>query len=694
MDFRLGCVQNALRDFLADDLSSTNFGLGDGARAHLDRFRSFLRDFYHGKFEHWPPFLATAFPRTVYSWMHSDFENLYHYLVDLDSTDSMLTQKPASGGICVLQNLSAFNHRLGFPPLPHPMPLLPEQFVVPSRSDSQRGLKNLRLSTKQTRADRSMTAQASLLAATNIHNWTVTTCPLVTEYMRFERQSVHTSREEKVTMTDARKVRWFMVYGVLQYLKCALRTPKEVREAERPLYPLCCSVPDSLPWQLDACCTPASIELAEEPDQSAAGGDADLTPLTWARTAIQPDCQTGDYLTHTNLSRIPTPGSVEIPAPLRIATPLSRNSSTVSRRHTLFSSFGSRRSSIARTSSSAYCEILVHGYGNGLNEPIVDRSSSKAADSDAAHQHALVYSPAETKEAVELQDAAPSDDCPRSPARARPTKLKLDCLAPPDPKRTPFLESFQMEQLVSPQLEDGEEFQLSSPVSPTTTPAWSATPSASSTSSASALADASLAEDAKWSIESSGLLGGLVQIPSREAGLKNRDSVSSTISARSSKSTRTPSAPPKRSDFRFGFSSSPQEASGLGDDAASPLAYRDPTIGVAISGPSPARRSIDVVESSVMMRAERPAARSMSDPLIPPVVPRRSTSRALKPALDLYDALRLHPVSPRVSGEGDAAPAACSPDDAAPAPVIKLPGESKRRDERRTMSLRAMLRLG
>jgi hypothetical protein len=103
MDIHLGRVSAVLRNFLEDDFSSAYFGLSDSGRAHLDKFRSFLHSFYVEKFGYWPPPQGVTFPRALYKALHHDFKNLYDFLKDEESSSDISTQKPASGGICVLQ---------------------------------------------------------------------------------------------------------------------------------------------------------------------------------------------------------------------------------------------------------------------------------------------------------------------------------------------------------------------------------------------------------------------------------------------------------------------------------------------------------------------------------------------------------------------------------------------------------------
>src|SRR5450432_3372550 len=129
MDTRLGMCGKSLGNFLEDELSTANIGLSANARDHLDRFRAFLQAYYVDKFGYFPPSPTqegiTVFPKHVYERMAMEFQNLYEFLVDENFTSSDTSPLPAQGGICVLQNVQAFDQRNHHDPLPHPLPLLP-----------------------------------------------------------------------------------------------------------------------------------------------------------------------------------------------------------------------------------------------------------------------------------------------------------------------------------------------------------------------------------------------------------------------------------------------------------------------------------------------------------------------------------------------------------------------------------------
>ncbi|TID20543.1 hypothetical protein E6O75_ATG05307 [Venturia nashicola] len=382
MDLHLGRATRALSNFLEEDFSPANFGLSSSQRAHLDRFRSFLHTYYVEKFGYWPPPPGSRFSKSLYKSMYFDLRSLYDFLVDLDSSDSLVDQKPASGGICVLQNVQAFDERHKYIPLPHPQPLLPEVAYQTHRSNSQRALRSLKLGSKQVRTEKYFLARDALTAATNSADVTILYAPLVKEYKTFERECTRRP-EEKISTRDARKIRWIAIYGILQVLVSVIRAPKEVRDVDSPAYPLCCRVSQLAPWLGGSKSLNApfieSVNIAA--NDSTHGFDPSLPtsladpPHMETLTPIQPDCEGDDYFTHTHTASV-----TGITMPTRkasingSATPPRRNSSFKSVSSFSFSTFGSRRTSKIFNATPApaagaqkHQPIIIRGYGNGLS---------------------------------------------------------------------------------------------------------------------------------------------------------------------------------------------------------------------------------------------------------------------------------------------------------------------------------------
>ncbi|KAL8911271.1 MAG: hypothetical protein Q9172_007697, partial [Xanthocarpia lactea] len=252
MDLRLEHAGRSLGTFLEDDLSGAYLGLTAVARVHLDHFRSFLHSFYVAKYGYWPPTRtdssSVAFPKSTFKSMYFEFRNLYEYLVDPTSSSELQSNRPADGGICVFQNVTAFDKRRKYTSLPHPLPLLPEMPMHASRPNTVRKLfKNSHAMKMERRA----AALAALSAATNRSDIRIMECSLVREYLRFEKSWTLQEKDESVSCSDARKVRWILIYAVLQTLISVTRAPPEVRDTEGVSYPLCCQIAGTPPWDED-----------------------------------------------------------------------------------------------------------------------------------------------------------------------------------------------------------------------------------------------------------------------------------------------------------------------------------------------------------------------------------------------------------------------------------------------------------
>jgi hypothetical protein len=502
-------VTKALSNFLEEDFSQAHIGLSSGARAHLERFRSFLHSYYVEKFGYWPPPKGSVFSKALCKSMYFDFRGLYDFLVDLDSTDSLQDQKPASGGICVLQNVQAFDHRHKYIPLPHPNPLLPQFSTEPQRSNSQRALMTLKLATRQARTERYISNRDALFAATNSADTAITNAPLVKAYRRFERQCT-LRPEEKVSISDGRKVRWMLIYGIIQMLVSVIRAPKEVRDVDSPTYPLCCLVAGTLPWNggtralndyytESANLTPLIIHAPALSPGSTTGsldGSASAKPLPLTpQVSIQPDCEGDDYFGHTSLSPSPTfprVSSMQEPAPTRRRSSVFRNASFRSVKAMSFSSFagsslgGARRSSTSLKATPApprkFSEILVHGYGNGLNPTVVEPRGTTPFEltteilPEIVVSEQLLTQTTGPEKKPSLKDNTKRRTCPGR--LITPTKSISE-----ESSRTPTLEAFDVDKFHDPPaLEDLDSPSDNSNSAPLT-PIWSRPTSLTSTTS-------------------------------------------------------------------------------------------------------------------------------------------------------------------------------------------------------------------
>jgi hypothetical protein len=316
LDTHLGSVTESLSNFLEHDLSPSHLGLAPGARIHLDRFRAFLHSFYVRKFGYWPPPTQATFAKPLFQSIYFDFQSLYNYLVDLDCTNSLQHQRPATGGICVLQNLQAFDERHNYEPLPHPNPRLPEKLSIRRQSQSQRALQTLRIGNRAESITESSRVGNALAAAANATNMKVVNAPLVKAYRDFERDPTN-RKDEKISIADGRKVRWIVIYCTLQLVISVLRAPSQVKDVYGPTYPLCCDVSHLPPWKSQDL-NPEETAAISLPPKSSHGSPTNLEPDNKDNSEVQlstpveedmdisitPDCQMDNYNDHIEVTKI------------------------------------------------------------------------------------------------------------------------------------------------------------------------------------------------------------------------------------------------------------------------------------------------------------------------------------------------------------------------------------------------------
>ncbi len=251
MDILLKHAERSLSTFLEDELSAAYLGLGSGSRLHLDRFRSFLHSYYVQRYGYWPPSPGgpnnAAFSNSTFRSMYFEFRNLYECLLDPEATSEIHSQKRADGGLCVFQNVAAFDRRHNYAPLPHPLPLLPQPIDSLMGNPSTSFKFRTSFGGRKTKMARQMATTTSLVSATNTDNATAVNCPLVQEYMQFE-VACTGQKDEKISLGEGRKVRWILIYSILQVLVSVSQAPKEVRDTDSVSYPLCMKIPPRVPW--------------------------------------------------------------------------------------------------------------------------------------------------------------------------------------------------------------------------------------------------------------------------------------------------------------------------------------------------------------------------------------------------------------------------------------------------------------
>lgn len=384
MDMRLDDCGKRLGSFLSDDLSDAHLGLTSVARAHLDKFRSFLQSYYIAKLGYYPPTScdasSSAFPKSTYAQMCTEFQKLFDFLADKELTSTDNFRLPQQGGICALQCVRAYDQRHRFTSLQHPMPLLPEI----EESPSSRPIINKRFSFTSSfvakgkmKPDPRLVTFASLAKATNGRDQSVFDCTLVRAYRGFEKDCVFypskADKSDKLSQTDARKVRWILVYAILQTLLSATKVPDQVRDTQNVPYNIAVITAGCPPWK-------------DEPRR----------PLTtMLRTQIDQTLQ--DFIASKSPPEIETPSItlMELKPDLDYFALMNNKASQHRKGSESTVSTASSKSSVRRALNTlgnmpelrhpkpqrlSFHEILIHGYGNGTNTVITTEPFPVAAE--------------------------------------------------------------------------------------------------------------------------------------------------------------------------------------------------------------------------------------------------------------------------------------------------------------------------
>jgi hypothetical protein len=348
MEVRMDYAGGSLGSFLEDEMSPERLELPSQASAHLDHFRSFLHSFYVLKYGYWPPAPMTknnqTFSKTTYRAMYFDFRSLYQHLLDSSSSTSSLDSQPDTTGLNIETSIKSFDSDHQYQTLPHPLPLLPRQLETsPTKKPGHFGaVTNFFFISREEKAERRAATIASLERAVNRKMARESSQPLVRAYIEFERKSI-TKEEQKISAADARRVRWLLIYGVLQILISVTRIPKEVNDTEGVSYNLCCQTVGTPPWKTAA--------------------DQQETSLSSPRPAL-----INEDITATQLSHSPNSASSQS-SPDSLPPALSEDILDFTDELALLKTTNFDQSLLSLHSPqpqrSSFSEILIPGYGNG-----------------------------------------------------------------------------------------------------------------------------------------------------------------------------------------------------------------------------------------------------------------------------------------------------------------------------------------
>ncbi|KAM3434738.1 hypothetical protein MY4824_005247 [Beauveria thailandica] len=399
-----------LGSFLDEELSESQLGLPLGVRAHLERFRSALLAFYTAKFGYFPP---REFDAKVIKAMLHDFEALYDLLVDDGAETCGMFGGNSAGGLCTLQIIRSFDKRNSFESRQHLLPLLPNiPDVRKTRRMSWLGRKE-----KGKPADR-LIAHTALIKASNWRESSFRN-DLVRMYREFEGKSLESptnkgDKADNVSITDARKVRWILIYAMCQVLRSISPHAPQVAGEQAPYF-LSASVTELPPWntalntKMDL---PISITALPTVPTSA---DEPWQPRFADGVEIKPDI---NYLALTHgherqqankpRRRQSMPAAPCTVSPTRQSPPTSVSGNVLARRSTIRNSIRQRlrpvtASSVATVTSaaskSAYQEIVIEGYGNGTNEVKLERRNTVGCVNSEAIGWPLAIPPNDSRSA-------------------------------------------------------------------------------------------------------------------------------------------------------------------------------------------------------------------------------------------------------------------------------------------------------
>jgi hypothetical protein len=364
MDLHIGRASNSIATFLEEELSSTNLGLVAGARAHLDNFRTFLQQFCMAKYGYWPP-RAGNYDRELFGSMLEDFSALYEYLADT-RTCGAKNYTGATGGVCVMQNVEAFNARHRLSPMPYSLPLMPHLAEQSKSMRPSRGLLHLRGNSRDSKLSRIMTARHGLENATNRDDKHVLASGFVQAYADFEGE-LAVRCDENLSVVEGRKVRWLLVYGMLQTLTSISESPPEVRHSKNAPYALCVLTEGCPPWNAIAPQTPTQQSNLQVPQ-------FDLRPITppTPLTTLQPDCEFADYFPY--IPKHNADGSVAARAPSPPPRKAMGRLSTLRRASVRLSRKGRPASTRSRTTST----IVTRQHSPSPDSPVSKSSSRRS----------------------------------------------------------------------------------------------------------------------------------------------------------------------------------------------------------------------------------------------------------------------------------------------------------------------------
>ena len=266
LSLRLHHVSTSMATFLDDQSSSAHISLSAQNLTHLARFRDFLHTFWMSITGYYPPvsdldttssILGFAseynFSKSLLYQMRKQFQALHDYLVNPHFKPHDPSPEGAMGGLCVLQSVQAFDFCHNYAPLSHPLPHLPE---APKAAKEKKILGCFMGKKDKLYVDPRLASLSTLNIASNAGQPALLQSSLVKAFRLFEKQSVFADAKQKEKKgkkfvdqeVEKRKVRWVLVYAIIQMLKPVTEVDDTVQEVDGSVeYFLCANAP-RVPW--------------------------------------------------------------------------------------------------------------------------------------------------------------------------------------------------------------------------------------------------------------------------------------------------------------------------------------------------------------------------------------------------------------------------------------------------------------
>lgn len=250
LSLRLHHVSTSMAVFLDDQLSPEHISLSSQNLQHLAQFRDFLHTYWMSATGYYPPVAESDltssilgfaseynFSKSLLYQMRKQFHALYDYLVNPHFRPHDPSPTGAMGGLCVLQSVQAFDFGHNYAPLLHPLPHLPE---TPKVAKEKMSLGRLMGKKDKLYVDPRLASLSGLNKASNAGKPDPMKSSLVKAFRLFEKQSVFADAKEKKKKgkrfvdqeVEKRKVRWVLVYAVVQMLRTVTEVDECVEEVD------------------------------------------------------------------------------------------------------------------------------------------------------------------------------------------------------------------------------------------------------------------------------------------------------------------------------------------------------------------------------------------------------------------------------------------------------------------------------